>query len=702
MDWSFYTDKNETNVLKGDSNENSASSFTNKLPVFLLFFLIIGVLLGSLFNLQVIENSEYMALSENNSLKLRYIYPERGVIYDRNGEILAENVPSTDLYLNISSYNVNEGELEKQSLDIVIAELEDALDTSWLEEGEKYDSLEEKIISQFNYLSTYRELARISGNGNWTEENSNNIDTLLTETLGDRWLQLVTDNGEKISFNTIWREIEDLYYQKEVVIARNLENEQTIKIKSLTENLVGLRLDESTKRYYPKGEAFSHILGYTGAVYQEDWNSLDYVGLNDVIGKTGVEKIYDRQLIGEKGLFAFETDAIGNALTEGGRVVENPIVGKNLTLTVDSKAQEKMYEMIKDGVADYDAVAGVGIIQEVDTGEIIVMASYPSFDNNDYIAGLSEAEYKVLSDPIKTPTLNRAIAAQLPPGSTFKTIAAAAALDAGAITTSTIYTSKAGYEFSNGAPFQEFQGHVYGPLNVREALMLSSNIYFCETIRNWDIDEYVEYLEAFGIGSVTGIDLLGEAPGRLPSPENKIAYASLPGVTWLDPIWYPEGDGCNTVIGQGITNTTPLQMVNWISAIANGGTLNTPHLGDEFSGNSDVVESLKFDPLNEDVASSSALQVVREGMRLSVNGARSQNFAMRGNRAEVAAKTGTAEFGKLNSDGIYEHTHAWITGFWPYNNPKYSFVILLEDGGGSFNAGAIANEYTNWWIDEME
>jgi len=695
MDWGLYSNTIEKNESLTDGS---------KIPIFALFFLIFGILVIALFNLQVVNSSEYKLLSENNSLNLRYIYPERGVIYDRNGIILAENIPSTDLYLNISDYNIEEGVLDAKKLGLLECELENILGNTWLEESEKYDTLDEKIQKQFKYISLYRELSRVSGGGNWTNENSKKIDYLLTHEIGDRWLKLVEELGGKVAFNTIWRDIEDMYYQKEVVIARNINNEQTIKIKSLTESFEGLRLDESTKRSYPRGEPFAHILGYTGAVYEEDWNLLDYVGLNDVIGKTGVEKIYDRQLIGEKGLFAFETDATGKALfkngAEGGRIVETPIVGKNLTLTIDAKAQEKMYKMLQDGVAKYDAVAGVGIVQDVATGEIIVMASYPSFDNNDFIEGLDDKEYEALNDPIKTPQINRAIAAQLPPGSTFKTLAAVGALDSGAITENTIYVSKSGYAFSNGVPFQEYKGHVYGPLSVTEALMLSSNIYFCETIRNWDIDEYVKYLDAFGIGKVTGIDLLGEAPGRLPSPENKIAYANLPGVTWLDPIWYPEGDGCNTVIGQGITTTTPLQMINWISAIANDGTLNTPHVGNIFEGSSGVVETLKFDPLNEDLASKNSLRIVREGMRLSIVGERSQNFAMRGNKAEVAAKTGTAEFGKLNSAGIYEHTHAWITGFWPYKKPKYSFVILLEDGGGSYNAGALANEFTNWWVDE--
>ena len=211
------------------------------------------------------------------------------------------------------------------------------------------------------------------------------------------------------------------------------------------------------------------------------------------------------------------------------------------------------------------------------------------------------------------------------------------------------------------------------------------------------MNELVPYLEKFGIGQYTYIDVPGEGSGTLPSPANKIKLANSTN-PWLDPIWYPEGDSCNSVIGQGITTVTPIQMVNWISAIANGGTLNTPHVAKRLVSPDGSESDVQSEPLRKNIISSSALKIVREGMWASVNGPRRVVFPLTDAKVEVAGKTGTAEFGKVNSKGIYEHTHAWVTGFFPYDKPKYAFTIFMEDGGESYNAAKLAREFIDWWV----
>jgi penicillin-binding protein 2 len=217
-------------------------------------------------------------------------------------------------------------------------------------------------------------------------------------------------------------------------------------------------------------------------------------------------------------------------------------------------------------------------------------------------------------------------------------------------------------------------------------------------IRNWDIDELVPYLKAFGIGQYTGIDIPGEMPGRLPSPENKI-YLAENGATWLDPIWYPEGDGCNSVIGQGITLVTPIQMANWVSAIANGGTLHTPHIVEKTVDEDGNVEELEYEPLNTDFVSTKVLETVRKGMWSVVHTDLGSARILRDLPEEVSIKTGTAEFGALNEKGVYEHTHVWISGFYPYNDPKYSFVVFFEDGGLSFDSLPHVKSILSWLMD---
>ena len=235
----------------------------------------------------------------------------------------------------------------------------------------------------------------------------------------------------------------------------------------------------------------------------------------------------------------------------------------------------------------------------------------------------------------------------------------------------------------------------YGSLNLIEAISVSSNIYFCELIRNWDINKLVPYMEKFGIGSYTGIDLPGEAPGRLPSPANKIALANTTS-PWLEPVWYPEGDSCNVVIGQGIALVTPLQMTNWNSALANEGTLHTPYIAEYFLNEKMNREVIKHQSIYTNIASKEAIKTVKEGMWNAVNGPRGTIGNLAGLKTKVAAKTGTAEFGALNKDGSYEHTHAWVTGFFPYDDPQYTFTIFLEDGGESYNAARLARYLIEW------
>jgi penicillin-binding protein 2 len=412
-----------------------------------------------------------------------------------------------------------------------------------------------------------------------------------------------------------------------------------------------------------------------------------------------LEREYDEDLLGEAGEIAWEVDAVGRTISKEGYVIKEPVSGKNLYLTIDLEIQRQLYEVIKEGVKEYDAQAGAAVIQNPETGEIIAIVSYPSYDNNLFVGGISSAEYtKLITNP-GNPLLNRAIAAQMPPGSTFKTLVAIAGLDSGAITRNTVYVSRRGYTFSSGAPFQDYRNSAYGALNLIDAISVSSNIYFCELIRNWDMNELVPYLEAFGIGSYTGIDIPGEAPGRLPSPENKIALAKTTN-PWLDAVWYPEGDSCNSVIGQGITLVTPLQMVNWTSAIANEGTLHTPHVGDYFLDEDGERKTLEYDPIRTEVASEEAIETVKEGMWSAVNGPRATIRTLSGLSVEVAAKTGTAEFGALSKDGTYENTHAWTTSFFPYDKPKYAMTIFLEDGGESINAVRVARQMVEWMIKE--
>jgi penicillin-binding protein 2 len=624
----------------GGSEKISAWNF---LYILIFCLLLFGTLFLSLAKLQIVQGDEMAKRSEQNSIRVTSMSAYRGVIFDRDGNKVVENVPAVNVYLNIDVYLNKEMEID-----------------------------EEKLRS---------------------------ATTILEEILGEKWKSVTKD---ETTYSSIYEKVVSTYdsdpYFSNILIAKDISNDASITLKAKGEELEGVVLEDESKRRYIYPDQFAHILGYVGQASAEDIERYEYISNNDTVGKLGIEKEYNQLLAGQNGEKATEVNAMGHSITGSSYIITPQVSGKSLYMSIDMEVQKEIYSLIEEAVEENGATGASVVVEDVNSGEILSMISYPGYDNNQFIGGISQKQYDKLIDDSRIPLLNRPIAAQVPPGSTFKTLVAASALDAGAINTSTTYVSRHGYTFSSGAPFQEFQNHAYGPLNIIAAIAKSSNIYFCETIRNWDIDELVPYLRDFGIGEYTGIDIPGEMPGRLPSPENKI-YLAEHGATWLDPIWYPEGDGCNSVIGQGITLVTPIQMSNWMAAIANGGTLHTPHIVSKSVDEDGEEEDIKYEPLNEDFISQSALENVRKGMWSVVHSDLGSAKMLRDLGEEVAIKTGTAEFGALNEKGEYEHTHAWIAGFYPYEDPKYSFTIFFEDGGLSFDSLPHAKKILSWLIN---
>lgn len=630
-------------IFRNSFVSSKSDGFNSAWNYVLLVFLVVtlfGVLIKDLTYLQIVQGEEFLNQSENNQVSVETETAYRGAILDRDGNILAQNVSSMNVYISVEDYIDDSGYIDSSLLQKTSDTLMGILGDKWNGDSEssdnKYTSISEKVYTVY---------------------------------------------------------MESPYFM-EILVASDIDDELAIKIKSLSNELPGVYIDNGSKRYYPEKNVISYILGYTGEVTADDLDSLQYVTSTDVVGRTGIEREYDEKLLGEHGEIAWEVDALGRKISDEGYIVKEAVAGDNLYLTIDIDAQKKLYDVVANAVSEYGATGAAAIVEDVTNGELLSIVSYPSYDNNLFIGGISYDEYSaILNDPAN-PLLNRAIAAQVPPGSTFKTLVAASALEAGAVTKGTVYVSRRGYTFTSGASFQEYNNNAYGSLNLVDALSVSSNIYFCELIRNWNMDSLVPYLEKFGIGRYTGIDIPGEAAGRLPSPENKVLLANTTS-PWLDSVWYPEGDSCNSVIGQGITLVTPLQMANWTSAIANGGTLYTPHVGKYFKDTNGEIEYINFDHLEDNVVSDSSLSVVREGMWSAVNGSRA-TISLRDIGVTVAAKTGTAEFGSLNEKGEYEHTHAWVTSFFPYDNPKYALTIFLEDGGQSYNAVKTAKEMIVW------
>lgn len=627
-------------VISQNGQERYISGW-NFVYAFVLFSIIFAVLIFNVVKLQVVEGESMLERSQINKVRITSVKAFRGVIFDSQGRKLVENIPSVNVYISLDSFRQDDG-----------------LDNSRLE----------------NVLDT------------------------LGGILGDNWKKIESPDLEFLSLSErVYAISKENPCINKVLLADDIDNELVIKIKAMSQELEGVSLDDGSKRNYLYGDMFTHVLGYTGEASEDDLEKYSMLSNGDIVGKSGLEKFYEEQLQGRHGKLAQEIDAFGRSVSPVAYTLSEPVSGNSLYLSINMDVQKQLYVLLKAAVKEYSAAGAAGIIEDVNTGELLAIVSYPSYDNNLFVGGITQSDFNSLLKNSKKPLLDRSISAQIPPGSTFKTIVAAAGLEEKVITKNTKYVSRTGYTFSNGAPFQEFRNHAYGTLDITDALMVSSNIFFCEMIRDWDINELVPYLESFGIGQYTGIDIPGEMQGRIPSPENKKALAQTTS-PWLEEIWYPEGDSCNSVIGQGITLVTPIQMSNWIAAIANGGTLHTPHVGKKFVNEDGFEYPIEYTAKRENVVSDETLEIVRKGMWEVVNGPRGIAKTLSLTGTSVAAKTGTAEFGKLNEKGVYEDTHAWVTGFFPYEDPKYSFSLLLEDGGSSANAVATIKDMIIWMV----
>jgi penicillin-binding protein 2 len=357
------------------------------------------------------------------------------------------------------------------------------------------------------------------------------------------------------------------------------------------------------------------------------------------------------------------------------------------------------------------------------TGEILGMVSLPSYDNNEFTGGISSKAYQALQEDPSRPLVNHAISGQFPPGSTYKIIPAAAALEEDVITSQTRYFCGGILWLPNrfypedpslAQPFycwihHDFHGY-HGSLGVVSALGQSCDIFFYQVAGGYR-DQLVGlgeeklgyYAELFGMGSRTGIDLPGEAPGLVPTVKwKRVNYSE----SWVT------GDTYNMAIGQGFVLATPLQVLNSAATIANGGTLYRPQIVREvMDGEGNVIRAFAPDVIRQLPISAENIDLVRQGMRSAVAGPGATARGIHVPGVAVAGKTGTAEFFvDRNKDGIPDRdregnlpTHAWFTAFAPYDNPEIALVVLITGGGeGSATAVPVANEILNYYFSQVQ
>lgn len=457
-------------------------------------------------------------------------------------------------------------------------------------------------------------------------------------------------------------------YEK-IKLARDVPFKEVAKIEARRIDFPGLHVEVSSSREYLYGEAASHVLGYIGNISPEQLNLPEYRGSSReaLVGKFGVEKSYDSMLRGTDGMEVMEVDALGSTI----RVVriQRPVNGEDLKLTIDVNLQVEAQKSL-------NGRSGAVVALKADTGEVLALASAPSFDPNLFVGGISHSDWRGLMDNPKRPMMNRAIQSQYPPGSIFKPITALAALEKGMVTEDTAVYCRGSTYF--GRVFRCWKGGGHGRTALHKALVESCDVYFYEIGKKINIDVLSEYASAFGLGRPTGIKLNGEASGLVPSSKWKLKRKKEK--------WY-QGETLSIVIGQGYLTATPIQMARLTAALANGGKLYIPRL--LINGNEDLKPESIID------ADAEHIELIKKAMLGVVYENSGTGSKARSDIVSISGKTGTAQVigGTARGEIVSEkyRDHAWFVAFAPRHKPEIAVAVFVEHGGqGGAEAAPIA------------
>ena len=418
------------------------------------------------------------------------------------------------------------------------------------------------------------------------------------------------------------------------------------------EKFPGTVIITNPMRFYPHRKLASHLMGHLGEINSEEllMNSLEDIEQGDFIGKMGVEKVYNKYLQGKKGGRQIEIDAYGHPL----RTISerDPLSGDNIYLTIDLKMQEIAEEELGNR-------CGSVIIGDPWTGEIFTLASHPAFDPNLFSRSISKEEWDKLRYNPEHSLQNRAIGGEYSPASTFKIIVAAAALENKVVRKEETLWCKGSLRIGNRV-FKDWK--VHGKVNLEKAVVQSCDVFFYQLGLKTGRKEIIRFARLFGLGEPTGIDLLSESRGLLPTSSWKLKNK---GEKW----W--RGDTANLSIGQGYILVTPVQMFRVISAIANGGKIVKPYLVKKIVDTKGrVIKGSCEQEIRKMPLSSSTLRFLRESLKKVVKegtGWKAENKVV-----EISGKTGTVEL----PEG--ENPHSWFIGYAPSENPSLAIVVLIE------------------------
>ena len=482
---------------------------------------------------------------------------------------------------------------------------------------------------------------------------------------------------------------------KPILLKKDIGRDALAAIEVRKFDLPGVIVDVKPRRHYLERQTAAHLIGYLSEINADELNSGEYPGytVGDYIGKFGIEKIFESFLQGKRGGRQVEVNVMGQVVRNLKTVDPQP--GQNLYLTIDLRVQKKAEALL-------EGVAGAVVAMDPQTGQILALASSPSFDQNIFVDGMSHEQWDALvSNPLR-PLENKVIHGEYPPASTFKIITAIAALEEGVIDKDTTFYCPGYYKYGNRV-YRCWRAAGHDSVNVIKALAESCDVYFYQVGQKLGIDRLSMYAVASGLGSPTGIDLDHEAAGLIPTKEWKKRRT---GVAWQG------GETLSVAIGQGFDLATPMQMLVLTSAVANGGKMYKPLiLKSVYSPEGSVILESKKQLAGKLPVSKQTLEIIKEGLKEVVNNPKGTAWIARVEGLDISGKTGTAQVvGRSKERGLSEEelshrlkSHAWFVAYAPSDDPKIAVSVIVEHGGhGSSAAAPIAREIIKTYFGQDE
>jgi penicillin-binding protein 2 len=474
----------------------------------------------------------------------------------------------------------------------------------------------------------------------------------------------------------------------------NLSEEEVARFAVDRHRFTGVEIVPYLSRHYPYGELLTHVLGYVGRLDEQDLRRVDqgnYRGTTH-IGKAGIERFYEDALHGSSGIEKIETNVQGRTLTTLDR--DNPVHGDDLVLALDVRVQRAAWEALGDR-------PGAVVAIDPNDGSLLALVSKPAFDPNLFVRGISSEDYSAILSGPGRPLFNRPLLGGYEPGSTLKPFIGLAGLELGVVDEQHRVFSSGGYYLPGvSRPFRDWKKGGHGWVNIQAALEQSVNTFFYELAVDLGIDRMHDYLSHFGFGAATGLDLLGENAGVLPSRAWKRGRFGQP--------WYP-GETVIAGIGQGFNVTTPLQLANALATLCNGGTRFEPRLlyAVKHAGNEQAEKVQAPVAHRVPVVEPENWNIVREGMWRVVNGEQGTARAIRPESGpQIAGKSGTAQVVAQDQDEDMDEStaahlrhHALFLAYAPYRQPTIAVAAIVEHGGGgSREAAPVARAVIDAWL----